>query len=74
MQIPDDKLPLFKASPFRPSVAWNLGTPETSAKVKAYSLDRGVPYCLPFAVSFSDGEWRNSVTGEKIVVKIEGWR
>jgi hypothetical protein len=74
MIISDDKLPLFPATPFRPSVAWNLGTPGNSAPVTAFAVARGVPYALPFRVRYSNGAWRNAVTGDKLTIEVRGWR
>lgn len=72
--IPDDKLILFAATPFRPSVAWNLGTPDNSAPVTAFAVQRGVPYALPFKCRYSNGAWRNALTGDKLAIEVRGWR
>lgn len=74
MIIPDDKQPLFPHSPFRSSVAWNDGIPDHGGKVKAYSIDRGVPYCIPFKVAYRNGAWRNAATGEALQCDVKGWR
>lgn len=74
MRISDDKLPVFAATPFRPSVEWNLGTPDTSAPVSAYSVARGVPYTLPFRVRYINGAWRNALTGDNLAIEITGWK
>jgi hypothetical protein len=72
--IPDDKRILFPATPFRPSVAWNAGVPDSSAPVSAFSVSRGVPYALPFKCRYSNGAWRNAVTGDKLACDVMGWR
>jgi hypothetical protein len=72
--ISDDKRVLFPATPFRPSVAWNAGVPDNSAPVSAYSVARGVPYALPFKCRYSNGAWRNALTGDALQVHIAGWR
>jgi hypothetical protein len=74
MQIPDDKRILFAATPFRPSVAWQTGVPDNSAPVSAYSVARGVPYALPFKCRYSNGAWRNALTGDKLAIEVRGWR
>jgi hypothetical protein len=74
MRISDDKLPLFPATPFRPSVEWNLGTPDNSASVTAFSVARGVPYTLPFPVRYREGSWFNATTGDKLACDVRGWR
>ena len=74
MLISDDKLPLFNVSPFRPSVVWNAGTPDHGGKVSAYSIDSGVPYCIPFKVAYRGGAWRNAATGDALKCEVKGWR
>jgi hypothetical protein len=74
MIIPDDKRILFPATPFRSSVAWQTGVPDNSAPVSAYSVARGVPYALPFKCRYSNGAWRNALTGEKLAIEVMGWR
>lgn len=74
MQIHDDKLILFAATSFRPSVEWNLGVPDNSAPVTAFSVARGVPYTLSFKCSYHDGAWWNCVTGDKLACDVRGWR
>jgi hypothetical protein len=74
MQISDDKRILFPATPFRPSVAWQTGVPDTSSPVSAFAVSRGVPYALPFRVRYSNGAWRNALTGDKLAIEVMGWR
>jgi hypothetical protein len=74
MQISDDKRILFPATPFRPSVEWQTGVPDNSAPVSAFAISRGVPYALPFLVRYSNGAWRNALTGDKLAIEVRGWR
>lgn len=73
MQIPDDKTTLPRLQPFRPSIAWNTGPCEPDAPVRAFTIDRRGPYCLPFRVVFRGGSWFNAKTGEKLECEIAGW-
>lgn len=74
MQIPDDKLPLYRVSPFHPSWVWNIGPCEDGQPCTAYSVDRHGPYVLAFKVRFRNGAWINSASGEKLLCEVMGWR
>jgi hypothetical protein len=74
MRIPDDKLPLFVMQPFLPDLVWNLGPCPDSEPVRAFSVDKRGPYCIPFKVRFRDGAWRHAATGDVLRVEVKGWR
>jgi hypothetical protein len=74
--ISDDKLVLFPM-PRPPDLVylmWSCAPPTHSEPVRAFSVDRRGPYCIPFKVRFRDGVWRHAATGDVLRVKIEGWR
>jgi hypothetical protein len=48
--------------------------PDDDTLVELLCIDHNGTYVLPFPCRCVDGDWRNSRTGERIMVEVAGWR
>jgi len=72
--ISDDKLPLYRVSPFHPAWVWNIGPCEDGRPCTVYSFDKRGAYVIQFKCAYRNGQWTNAASGEKLLCTVEGWR